>query len=163
MHKLNNKGDTIVEVLISLAILSLAFAISYSTASRALELSQNAQEHSTALGILNKEIEMIWYESQPSNRGTSTQTNIFNSSYFCLYDTETPGKVQVNYKLLNLSQTPANNSFPSVGCDFPGAGFNYRVIVYRNTDTFTAYIWWQGLGSLGVQSEHLSYRIYQNE
>ena len=72
MLKLNKSGDTIVEVLVSLAILSLAFAISYSTASKALIVSQNSQEHSTALGYLDQQMEMLWYISQPSFKATST-------------------------------------------------------------------------------------------
>ncbi len=170
MLKLNLNGDTIVEVLVALAVLSLAFAISYSTASRALTLSQNTQEHSTALGILDKQMEMIWYAYQPINNGTPIQTNIENSQYFCLNDQVAAAQNKVNVQFTSIPNSSLNlplmpNKIPNITkCLFTsGASFNYTVIDYRSNHTFTASIWWNGLSSLGVQHEQLSYKAYPNE
>ena len=166
MLKLNNSGDTIVEVLVSLAILSLAFAISYSTASRALIVSQNSQEHSTALGYLDQQMEMLWYISQPSFKATSTpnpQTEAYStSSPFCLTGSisDSTSGIQFNpsvpYDLVSSKSAPQK-------CLFPGGGFSYSVALERSNNTFTAYIWWPGLGNLGEQHESLTYRVYKNE
>lgn len=49
IKKLNQRGDTIIEVLIVLAILSFAFSVSLATASKSLKQSRSAEEHSRAL------------------------------------------------------------------------------------------------------------------
>lgn len=166
MLKLSYHGDTIVEVLIALAILSLAFAISYSTANRALMLSQNTQEHSTALAMLDSQMEMIHYESQPQNRNNPVQSLIYKSQYFCLTTSTNGVNVVVNFTLIpNIPKSLSSNGLPSIPqCKFnSGDGFNYTIIDYRNNHIFTAYIWWQGLSNLGIQHEQLAYKIYQNE
>src|ERR1019366_6517837 len=55
----NSAGDTIVEVMIVLAVLSLAFAITYATANHGLIQSRNAEEHSEALGLLDSQVELL--------------------------------------------------------------------------------------------------------
>ncbi|HET8991430.1 MAG TPA: prepilin-type N-terminal cleavage/methylation domain-containing protein, partial [Candidatus Saccharimonadales bacterium] len=57
LTKINQAGDTIIEVMIVLAILSMSFGISYATANKSLNGSLNAQEHSAALGILDTQLE----------------------------------------------------------------------------------------------------------
>ncbi|HXE10132.1 MAG TPA: hypothetical protein VN554_01775, partial [Verrucomicrobiae bacterium] len=54
--KLDATGDTIIEVLIVLAVLGLSLSISYATANKGLQQSRNAQEHSAALGIIDSQV-----------------------------------------------------------------------------------------------------------
>ena len=52
-------GDTIVEVMIALAIISTVITLSYTTASRALILGRRAQERSEALKLAESTVERI--------------------------------------------------------------------------------------------------------
>ena len=139
MLKLNKSGDTIVEVLVSLAILSLAFAISYSTASKALIVSQNSQEHSTALGYLDQQMEMLWYISQPSFKATSTpnpQTAAYStSSPFCLMGNISNGKSGIQFNS-SVHYSPGSLRSAPAQCSYHGGGFSYSVAVERSNNTF---------------------------
>lgn len=136
----DSTGDTIVEVLIALAVLSLAFVISYATANRALVDSQNAQEHTLALEYLDAQIEALrYYAGQPG------QT--LPSGAFYLQPDLNNGTIQVD-------AAPGTE---------PGNGFSYSISLNRNltiSNTYNAKVTWPGLGNLGQQSEELSYRLY---
>lgn len=54
-----NRGDTIVEVMISMAILGLVLSFSYASASRSLKVAQDAQERSYATKLAESQIEMM--------------------------------------------------------------------------------------------------------
>ncbi|MGH7234475.1 MAG: PulJ/GspJ family protein [Candidatus Saccharimonadales bacterium] len=136
----DSTGDTIVEVLIALAVLSLAFVISYATADRAITDSQNAQEHTLALEYLDAQIEALRYYAGQSSQGLPT------SSFF-LAPNASNGTVQVD---------------PGSGQE-PGNGFSYSVSLTLDQsvqNTYHANVTWPGLGGLGQQSEELSYRVY---
>lgn len=55
----SQRGDTIVEVLISVAIVSLVLAASYAITSRNLAVSQDTQERSQALQVGQQQLEMM--------------------------------------------------------------------------------------------------------
>lgn len=57
--KSNNDGDTIVEVMIVLAILGLAVGISYATANRSLLNARQAQENSAATELVQTQVENL--------------------------------------------------------------------------------------------------------
>ena len=163
MLKLNIKGDTIVEVLISLAVLSIAFATSYSIANRALILSQNSQEHTLALNYLDAQLEALRYAtSQPSLSGIPlsefTHSPTLNAPAFCL----SPGSLSNPLIYVPFSNVPSFNpsDYPT-GCKLAGSGFDYYISISPGSpNEFNASIWWPGLGNLGNQTEELSYRVY---
>lgn len=158
MLKLNNNGDTIVEVLIALAVLSLAFVISYATANAALLASQNAQEHSLALEYLDAQIEALRYVANQPNQLIIPQSEFHHSnSAFCLQ----PGGSDVSS---SAPFNPSHNasSYPP-SCRLAANGFSYYVDIQPDPsldNDFHVQIWWNGLGKLGIQSEELSYRVY---
>jgi len=159
----NQKGDTIIEVLIALAVLALAFVISYSTANRALLDGQNSQEHSTALELLDAQAEALQYEaSQPND---SINANEFNKpsspSDFCLQPSS--GRI----KLYGYFQASINqpNNYPTQCRLFGNADFNYYIAIEPSTsisDDFHIVIWWQGIGNMGIQQEEISYKVYDD-
>jgi type II secretory pathway pseudopilin PulG len=67
MKKLNKNGDTIVEVLIALAILGLVIGSAYSIASRSLKSAQQAQERTQATKLAEGQIDSIKYLSESAN------------------------------------------------------------------------------------------------
>lgn len=171
--KLQQKGDTIVEVLIALAILSLAFVISYATASSALIDSQNSQEHSMALEYLDTQAELLRYSASQISQGIIPSSEFSTGGKaFCL---SIPLTVSTVSTAQNVDYIPFTNSLPEfqyqagiTPSDYPpqcqvGSGFKYYIAIQpgpQNND-FQLWLWWYGLGSLGVQQERISYRIYQ--
>ena len=55
----NTRGDTIVEVLISLAILTMVLGGAYYTANQSFRNDRDAQEHSEALTIAQTQVESL--------------------------------------------------------------------------------------------------------
>jgi prepilin-type N-terminal cleavage/methylation domain-containing protein len=58
MHKRQN-GDTIVEVLISVAIITLVLAIAYATMTRNITIMQDNQERSQAAKVTQGQVEAL--------------------------------------------------------------------------------------------------------
>src|SRR5437868_4001892 len=80
----DHRGDTIVEVLVVLAVLGLAIGISFATANRSLLATRAAQENSQATSYLQSQVEELRYLA-PASSGQ----NIFqNGKFFCV-DTAT--------------------------------------------------------------------------
>jgi len=98
--KTNQFGDTIVEVLIALTILSLAMSISYSVTNSSITALSAARSSARATALLQKQIELLrissindpntWVsgttycidQTQPTPRTIKTSTNcIFDSIY----------------------------------------------------------------------------------
>lgn len=57
--RLNERGDTIVEVLISIAVISLILGGAYVATNRSLQATRDAQEHGDALKLVESQIEQI--------------------------------------------------------------------------------------------------------
>jgi len=59
LRRLAQRGDTIVEVLIAMAIISLVLASAYVTSTRNTTLMQSSQERQQAQRLVESQIEMI--------------------------------------------------------------------------------------------------------
>ena len=154
-------GDTIVEVLIVLTILSLAFSISYATATRGLAASRQAQEHSEALQFLTSQIELL---------RTADKDNIAftGSNSFCMTAQNTAVAFASGYTVTPLARDDDYTKYPlacTKGPDLVGDGRNlYRLSITRGTTgnhtQFTMYARWVGPGTAGLQQEKIVYRLY---
>ncbi len=162
LRKLNQAGDTIVEVLIVLAVLGLALSIAYATANRGLQQSRNAQEHSQALGIINSQVELLRSAFAKQN-GAAIETQ-GAAGPFCL---STSGA--------NVTITPLANSGPSsfnenLASDklnntttYPGPCIQNTLydisVIGRGNGVYDFRVRWEGLGNLGRQQEEITYKI----
>lgn len=59
IKKLNNKGDTLVEVMIAVAVLAFILASSYTLSSYAARLGQSAKERNQAVAYAQQQAEII--------------------------------------------------------------------------------------------------------
>ena len=146
---LKSKGDTIVEVLVVLAVLGLALATSSAIANKGLQQSRNAQEHSEALGIIDSQVELLHaaIDNGVSLPGAGTP--------FCMKsDTGSviPFPPSPDLNTLNNTNYPA-------GCTPDPGSFYYKSIVGDGTGNYEFKVLWDGIGSLGPQKETISYRI----
>jgi type II secretory pathway pseudopilin PulG len=145
-------GDTIIEVLIVLAVLGLGLSIAYATANRGLQTSQAAEEHSQALSLMASQIEQVRTAVAASNAGVlqTTSAFCFDSSHNLVTLSGFKPASQENLNEL----TAANYGACVVN------GLYYQSITYDGSGLFTVKMRWPGLGTLGAQQESLNYRLY---
>ncbi len=138
-----SRGDTIVEVMIALTILSFALTTSYSTVNRSMQSARNSQEHSEALQYLNSQVELA--------RADAADVNLYNAlTSFCMNATAKP------VALSDPACTTGTEGFYKLSDTYvktPSFG--------HNQDIFTFTVTWQGIGQFGQQTEQLSYKIHQ--
>lgn len=81
----NQAGDTIVEVMVVLAVLGLAIGISYATASRSLFNARQAQENSQATTAAQAQTEQLVSIGCTSGDAACDITNPANPGYLLLH------------------------------------------------------------------------------
>lgn len=142
LKRLTSRGDTIIEVMIVLTVLSLALSISYATASRSLTNARQAQENTEATTIAQSQIERLRHNFKVTDtlstqyiyRVPSTQTFCINPS----------GDVKL---------------IPNAECKI---GELYNVSTsYDGGSTFTVTVIWDDLSGNGQSSVKLSYRLHK--
>jgi len=141
------RGDTIVEVMVVLAVLGLAVGISFATANSNLLAVRGAQENSQATALVQSQIEELRYLST----NTSNNRNyIFIPSPFCIDSS--------NDVITFGPGLPTNlNSYPPKCV----SSFYHLEIVYAS-GTFTVSAYWNDVQGLGTDSVTLVYRLYQS-
>lgn len=93
LKRLNQGGDTIVEVMMVLAVLGLAIGISYATANRSLLASKAAQESAQANSLLLGQLEALRaLASVP--KGTAGTIYRPQNSVFCI-NTQDPANLAI--------------------------------------------------------------------
>ncbi len=100
--KLHQKGDTIIEVLIALTIISFILVGAYVTINRNILLLEDTQEHSEATYILSSQIESLRESgiNRPVNDQCFNGINLVNNT----------GPVGTNNCIFNSSGTVASTN-----------------------------------------------------
>lgn len=163
-------GDTIIEVMIALVLLGLAFGISYATANRALQMSQNSQEHTQALQIIASQAELA--RSGANNPSLHTSNS---SQLFCISPSgDTTSDIKVSPIFLQAEVTKDLSGQPSnvpAACQVTLNGQAHYTVydsydaakpspTSPSQDIFTFTITWPGVGQLGNQQEQISYKLH---
>ena len=157
-------GDTIVEVIIVLAVLGLAIGISYATANRSLQATRQAAENSQATEILQGQIETLRsFAAKPS-----TDPNyIFQSSRaFCI---SSAGSIVTTGTISNTDvaagTTTDYTKYPNYATtnDCYQNNLYHIIIGYDNasTETFTARATWDSVAGQGQDTVTLVYRLHK--
>lgn len=157
MRKLQQAGDTIVEVIIVLAVLGTAISIAYSTASRSLQATRQAEENSQATQLVQSQIESLRsYSALPA----SNSNHIFvTPGAFCF---DTSGNVAASPTLL-LTTTSTGAYHGS--CVYNNL-FNIAIFYTKNnmfghqTDTFTVRATWDDVQGSSKDTVTLVYRLH---
>lgn len=137
--KLGQTGDTIVEVIIVLAVLGFAISTSYATASRSLNSTRQAQENGHATQILQSQLETLRsYSLLP----VSDPNNIFRLGDFCVAAT---GAV--------LTAVGSTCTFDTI--------YDVKVTYDPTFSSFTAVASWDDIGGQGKDTVTLVYRIHK--
>jgi type II secretory pathway pseudopilin PulG len=152
-NTLSSTGDTIVEVLIAIAIVSSVLAGAFSVSQKSSRAVRDSQEHAEMLQLLQGQVELV---RAIAVGDTTSDKNIFSppSTRFCLDNTNSPVAV-VSYPATPVP--PANSAtFPH---ECTGINSLYNIAIsYDGTSTFHFMGWWDKLGG-GTNRIDLSYKI----
>jgi len=145
------RGDTIVEVLISLAIIGVVLGAAYTVNTRSFRTGQTAQERIEALKLAEGQIERIKYQADnDENFVTSYKVATPSESNWFCFDAS---NVKQSDALVNPSCSGGANGIFTYGISYdpgsnPGADDQFVVTVY-----------WEKLGGGPRQVVELRYRI----
>jgi type II secretory pathway pseudopilin PulG len=138
MRKLNEIGDTIVEVMLAIAVVSAVLGGAFVSSNKSLQGARQSQERGEAMKLLEGQLERM------KQLSGSTGSNLFTQSApFCVND------------------TPAIRLASDAACR-QGTDGRYALSITRNANTFTALATWDRIGGGGQDRVQLIYRIYQN-
>lgn len=141
--KKNQRGDTIVEVLIVLAVLGLAIGISYATANRSLLNARQAQESAKATELLRSQLESVRVLAKNGPSAPADQ-NVFGSTPFCISAAS--------------ATVVSPTAGPSNPCRFDGL---YEVSITQVDNKFTLTAAWDDVAGQGTDRATLVYRWYK--
>jgi len=152
--KLNSSGDTIVEIMVVLAVLGMAISISYATANRSLLDTRQAQENSEATELVQAQLESLRTLTSPTV-SPSPFTNPPNNT-FCI-TTVAPYVVlpyPVNHCQQTINGTPYTiiTTYTPILSLTPGATAG---------GTFQVQATWPDVEGQGNDTVTLLYRLYQ--
>ena len=154
IHKLNQTGDTIIEVLISIAIVGMVIGLSFGTANKSIKTGRAAQEQTEALALAQAQIERIKVQAATTATWKTMVTSAFVAN-FCLMPNVAAGTFNI------VNSAPAAST-----CRKIGAGNLYDVsisyaagVAGGATDTFTAKTTWTNVKNV-ASSESIAYRVH---
>lgn len=132
LTRVGSKGDTIIEILLSIAVLSMVLSVSYGLANRSSQANRQAQERGEAQKLAEEQLELL--------RGTVSLDNPWEDQCF------------------NTSGVPTSTA---AECNGRGPGGLYDVSVFpTGENTFTAEVRWDNIrGALDRDTLSLAYKL----
>ena len=163
-RRLGQRGDTIVEVLIAVLVLSLVLTTAYGLATRSTQDNQQTQEHSQALKLAQAQLESLKAYYDRGQNPTSGQL----SNGFCFDSTDTLQTFTAsNEPSLTTPDTLTYGiTYPKIctsalsGQPCLGTGVCFFYGIRQSNDVYTASVRWPG--ARGTQDQvSLIYRVYR--
>ena len=163
------KGDTLVEVMLATAVLSLVLAGAFSISNKATRFNQNANERTQVSNLIQREAELIRasFRDDPGNLWGSVDTldTTINPNYCDL----ATGHNAINTKAFYMDDSLNVNIVPGTPLTGDDAtADNFLVWVEATQDTvnaaprftdFYVYACWDGIGGEGIQRTGLVMRL----
>lgn len=136
--KLNNRGDTIVEVLLAIAVVSSVIGASFVSANRSLKGTQASQERAEALKLAEGQVEYL------QNLNSTASENIFDTTntLFCVLEGN-----RVNFSGNTLPALDADDFsiYPTECQNYESSRYNLSISYDPDSqDTFTIRSRWEG-------------------
>lgn len=151
MHKLitrlsrnPQRGDTLVEVLIAIAVVSLVLGGAYVTTNRSLQATRGAQERAVALKLAESQVERL-----KGLMSTNSATVMATTAPFC-----------ISY----VTGLPVN--LPNDACDLNTEGVHateepiFHISITRNNFDFVLTETWFNVSGKNTDKLQLRYRVY---
>ena len=130
--RLNDSGDTIVEVMLSMALLSLILYTCWGVMNRAVQIQLTARQRTVMVNSLKEQAETIlaeraakpnattvngWLQSVPATVGTTPGTNPCNDAMNANGSLKSPGPTRAFYLTSDSGSVSATTGFKRVGGD----------------------------------------------
>ena len=149
MKRLNQTGDTIVEIMIALSITSFLLVVAYTTASKSLTGAQQSQDRGQAIKVAESQAEALRILTSPA---TAPGT-------FCMSNDATPVVTTLSVSIpVDFSSDTASSY--AVGC-VQGI---YRISVVHsaipNPNFFTIRVRWLRANELGIDEVSINYSVF---
>ena len=154
--KLQQAGDTIVEVLIVIAVLSLVLTAAFLTSTASFKNTIDAKEHGEAQALASSQLEKV------KALAVSNPTSVFTSADFCVDITTTTPSVYAASDarcIMKSDGTPAPSGFEPA----------FTVTVHPTTSggsnpsyVFKANVNWDSITGHGKADLALWYRLYSS-
>ncbi len=146
----HQRGDTLVEVLISMTVISLVLGGAYTTTSRSLSATRAAQERGNALKLAESQVEQI------KNIVATSPDDIFGagvSTKFCVDGTGT---------VYDASIAPLNtHCIVDVQGNPTTIQPSFTLVTTRTGNDFLVDESWYDVGGTTTDNLKLAYRVYQ--
>lgn len=149
----NSRGDTIIEVMIVLAVLGFAISIAYATANRSLLNARQAQENSEASRYVQSQIEGL-ISLAPSGTTIYSQT-----SGFCIPDAKSP-TIKIAAPLSPCTFGTIPYTVLIYNCDRSGSSLCSAPNVASNSDSFVVQASWDDVIGQGTDYVTQVYRVH---
>lgn len=151
MMRLKQRGDTIVEVLICIMIVSLILTGAYVTTNKSTLAVSNSQEHATALKLIQSQLEEL-----RTNANQQSPTVFAKAAPFCM----------VNGVATSATQQPdAAQCIVDANDNATTAQPAYKLTITRvdasDSAVFQVRADWDSITGSGNTSEQISYRLYK--
>lgn len=150
--KKNQFGDTIVEVLIAIAIISSVLATSYAIMNSSVKSNQDSQEQASALKVAESQLELLkgWFAT-----GNTLPVGVNN---FCMKTSGGVSVVQISTTVPNTDNSVYPTDCRNADDDAPE---RFMTAIVRNptTNTYTVHIDWDGAKN-ARRSLNILYKVY---
>lgn len=149
------RGDTIIEVLISMAVISLVLGGAFATTRRSQTGVLDSQEHATALKLVESQLEQL-----RSDASSASPAVFSGTATFCM---------------VGDSVVSSSVATPAVSCAQDSSGNqaaanvepSYTLLIERVPSINSGYVFnvqatWDEVSGTGHGSESMTYRLYNN-
>jgi len=147
--RLRERGDTIVEVLIAIAVISLVLGGAYVTTNRSLLATRDAQERGTALKLVESQIEQL------KGVVAANPSQVFSGApaSFCISNVSTVSAASSPACAVDENGAPASAE--------PIYHLSIGLVTTGGLNTFTVTNHWTNVRGDSTDSLQMQYRLYQ--
>lgn len=147
-HHNKQRGDTIVEVLISITVISMILGGAYVTTNKSLIATRSAQERGNALKLAESQVEQL-----KGQIATNAAAVYAAASPFCIYNDFAVGTITIQ---------PASDVKCKVGTNGVQSGVEPRfsLSITRSGNDFLVENSWFNVGGETTDKLQIRYRVY---
>lgn len=146
LRRLGERGDTVVEVLIAIGIISMVMAGAFVMTNHSLQTSRDAQERLNATKLVESQIEQI------KSLAVNNPNAIFGAAAPATYCVNSSGNVVAD---TNAACTVDITGAPTTGQP------SFHLSITRATNTFTVQDAWTSFDGKTNEKVFMEYRVYQ--
>lgn len=151
LRKLRETGDTIIEVLIAITIITATLGGAFVSADQSSKTTRRSQERGEALKITEGHVERF-----KAAAGIRDLFNKTESTYYCVND-------NLDVKDLTTSNLDdfTSGTYPADCVVSPQGGVTYYVSIKRLGNDFSIRTRWDSFGRSTIEESHIYYRQYE--